>query len=147
LTLSNLIFSSFNRTLNSLSLDNLTLVERRQAFQPVIPIQEAGWKACRTSLTEKGNTTAKTRAEPQPFGVACARKKNTGKMPVLLRGRARCPAEEHRQDACATAGTGKMPGKRTQARCLCYCGDGQDARQKNTGKMPVLLQGQARCPQ
>jgi hypothetical protein len=40
-----------------------------------------------------------------------------------------------------------MPGKRTQAGCLCYCGDGPDARKKNTGRMPVLLRGRARCPE
>jgi hypothetical protein len=66
---------------------------------------------------------------------------NTGKMPVLLQRRARCPgtqarclcyfqdgqdARGHRQDACATSKTGKMPG--------------------DTGKMPVLLQRRARCP-
>ncbi|MEI6424942.1 MAG: hypothetical protein WCP55_22205, partial [Lentisphaerota bacterium] len=38
---------------------------------------------------------------PQPFGVACARKKNTGKMPVIRRDK-----------------------------CLCYCRDGQDAHNK-----------------
>jgi hypothetical protein len=75
---------------------------------------------------------------------------NTGKMPVLLQRRARCPGTTQ----------ARCPGT-TQAGCLCYFKDGQDARGQHrqdacatskmgkmpgdTGKMPVLLPRNAKA--
>jgi hypothetical protein len=88
--------------------------------------------ACATSLFA-GTANNKTQAGCLCYCGDGRDAQDTGRMPVLLRGRAGRP--RHRQDACATAGTGGTP--KTQAGCLCYCGDGRDAQ--DTGRMPVLL--------
>ena len=105
---------------------------------------------------------------------------NTGRMPVLLPRRAGRPgtqagclcycqdgrdAREHRQDACATAGTGEHrqdacatagTGEHRQDACataetggtgrMPVLLRGRAGRPGNTGRMPVLLRGRAGRP-